>query len=81
MRLLVASWAARKPTIRAVWLIGSRAKQTARPDSDVDLAVAYRLPANVATDYWQHNDWAVELETLLDLPVHVLSARRKHAIV
>ena len=36
---VVATWAEKYPDIRRVWLYGSRVKGTARPDSDLDIAV------------------------------------------
>ena len=33
------AWAAGKPFVRRLWIYGSRAKGTARPDSDLDMAV------------------------------------------
>jgi predicted nucleotidyltransferase len=72
----VASWAATKPTIRAVWLIGSRAKGTHRPDSDVDLAAAY-IPAPDFTEFfYDRKNWTAELRALIPLEIHLLTCRR-----
>jgi uncharacterized protein len=35
----VARWAAENPDVRRVWVFGSRAKDTHRPDSDIDIAL------------------------------------------
>jgi len=35
----IAQWAAERPEVRRVWIFGSRAKGTHRPDSDIDIAV------------------------------------------
>ena len=35
----IVTWATRYPAILRVWLYGSRVKGTARPDSDLDVAV------------------------------------------
>ena len=35
----IAQWAAENPEVRRVWVFGSRAKGTHRPDSDIDIAV------------------------------------------
>lgn len=35
----IAQWAAQHPQIRRVWVYGSRAKGSHRPDSDIDIAV------------------------------------------
>jgi predicted nucleotidyltransferase len=39
---LLAEWAARHDAVAALWLFGSRAKGTARADSDHDLAIELR---------------------------------------
>lgn len=36
-------WARNEPLIREVYLFGSRAKGTARPDSDADIAVRFNV--------------------------------------
>lgn len=77
LRGIIATWAASHPAIRAVWLIGSRAKGTARPDSDVDLAVAYRPSESFGDDFWQYEDWREELQALIPYPVHLLTCRRE----
>lgn len=43
---------AREPGIVAAWLFGSRARGTARPDSDVDVAVLVDAGTFVAEDAW-----------------------------
>ena len=40
-RLVLAKWAATKPTIKALYVFGSYARGGARPDSDLDLAFAF----------------------------------------
>jgi predicted nucleotidyltransferase len=35
----IAQWAAENPEVRFVWVFGSRAKNTHRADSDIDIAV------------------------------------------
>jgi hypothetical protein len=40
---LIRQWAARTNAVREVWLFGSRAKGTSRPDSDVDIGI-YLMP-------------------------------------
>jgi predicted nucleotidyltransferase len=35
----IRQWAARTPSVQQVWLFGSRARDEAEPDSDVDLAI------------------------------------------
>ena len=53
----VREWAAGRPDVRAVGLAGSRARGTARADSDVDLVV---LTHDVAA-YIEADGWAYEL--------------------
>jgi len=40
-----SAWAAQRPDVRALALVGSWARGTARPDSDVDLVLIVRDPA------------------------------------
>jgi len=42
--LKIQDWAARTRAVLEVWLFGSRARGTARPDSDVDLAIVLVTP-------------------------------------
>jgi predicted nucleotidyltransferase len=46
------SWARDTNAFDELWLFGSRAKGTSRPDSDVDIAVSL-MPAK------RNNDWAL----------------------
>src|SRR5262245_52709942 len=52
-------WAARTDAISELWLIGSRAKGTAEPDSDVDLAIKF---TPVATETFRA--WKSELKAI-----------------
>jgi predicted nucleotidyltransferase len=54
------AWAQRTNAIAELWLFGSRAKGTSRPDSDVDIAVSLMPPV-------RNHDWA--LATYLALSV------------
>jgi predicted nucleotidyltransferase len=54
------AWAQRTNAIAELWLFGSRAKGTSRPDSDVDIAVSLMPPV-------RNHDWA--LTTYLALSV------------
>jgi predicted nucleotidyltransferase len=51
----IEAWAADKPEVAAVWLFGSRAKGTERPDSDVDLGVVL-MPGEPGHD-WPLGNW------------------------
>ena len=54
-----------EPSVRRVLLFGSRARGTAQPRSDVDLAV--EAPAASARDWLRLTDMAEEAETLLSI--------------
>lgn len=53
----VASWAQAQPDLVAVALVGSRARGSARSDSDLDLVLLSRCPER----YTRSEDWAQEL--------------------
>jgi predicted nucleotidyltransferase len=60
-------WAQRTDAVSELWLFGSRAKGTSRPDSDVDIAVALMPPKGAHDwalgDYFASaRDWRHELE-------------------
>jgi predicted nucleotidyltransferase len=71
---LIRQWAARTNSVREVWLFGSRAKGTSRPDSDVDIAI-YLMPPTTGPDlalalYFAEGDkWQHELARRLGKPV------------
>ena len=46
---LIREWAARTDSVREVWLFGSRAKGTSRPDSDIDIGI-YLMPPTPTSD-------------------------------
>ena len=46
----VLAWAARRPDVRAVALVGSHARGDARPDSDVDLLLLAERPDELVRD-------------------------------
>ena len=49
----VRQWADQDPAVRSVALVGSPARGTARPDSDVDLLILTMRPAALLEDF----DW------------------------
>lgn len=53
----IAGWAAAQPDLVAVAVVGSRARGTARPDSDLDLVILSATPER----YIDGEDWAREL--------------------
>ncbi len=54
---VVTDWARQRPDIRGVALVGSWARDTARPDSDVDLVMLTTRPDH----YTARADWAIPL--------------------
>jgi predicted nucleotidyltransferase len=65
---LIRQWAARTNSVQEVWLFGSRAKGTSRPDSDIDLGIYLMPPTgeSVAALYFAKGDaWQRELAELL----------------
>jgi predicted nucleotidyltransferase len=55
------SWAKDNGNVRELWLFGSRAQGCARPDSDVDLALAL-MPSKGKHDWASGNYLALESE-------------------
>lgn len=81
IRSQVTAWATFKPRVRAVWLIGSRAKGTYGPDSDIDLAVAYRPPSDFSDFFNEAEEWEAELQGLIPHQVHMLTCRPDRELV
>jgi predicted nucleotidyltransferase len=63
-------WASRTDSVRELWLFGSRANDSAQPDSDVDLAIVL-MPPNGKHDWAGgnylacHSAWKRELEAIV----------------
>ncbi|GGD57776.1 type VII toxin-antitoxin system MntA family adenylyltransferase antitoxin [Lacimicrobium alkaliphilum] len=57
--------------VKVLWLYGSRAKNTERPDSDIDLAI--RLPAGCEDKQLVAEELAIEWASELNLPDNTLS--------
>ena len=55
---LLAEWAAHTDAVAALWLFGSRAKGTARADSDHDLAIELR--PKIKDHDWAFGDFVCE---------------------
>jgi predicted nucleotidyltransferase len=55
------AWAAANGNVRQLWLFGSRARGDARPDSDVDIALAL-MPPDGKHDWALGNCFALEVE-------------------
>jgi hypothetical protein len=93
LKAAVTGWAADEPLIRRVYLFGSRAKGTARPDSDVDLAILHGIDPKVATScasniaHWMtwdtHQDrWAADLQVrLARAHVHQIDRESRRRVV
>lgn len=64
----IARWAAEHLEVRRVWLFGSRAKGSHRPDSDVDIAIELEPVADseeTITQWIAHCDsWEAQLQRL-----------------
>lgn len=62
-----AAWARARPDVVALALVGSHARDAARPDSDVDLVVLCRDPAALLADRsWARRFGPVARETVED---------------
>jgi len=71
-------WAAHNDSVRELWLFGSRAKGTSRPDSDVDIALALMPPNGkhnwaLAAYIEFFEDWKSELRAALDWNVSLVA--------
>lgn len=64
---VIRAWAGRTAEVRAVWLFGSRAKGTAGPDSDVDLAIE----CDMADYCFDCEVWTTHLSAELGLVVQI----------
>src|SRR3569623_2040407 len=78
----IQNWAASIPVIKRVWIFGSRARGTARPNSDLDIAVEHdslRGDSNAFTtvigeaENWRH------IQTRVGLTVDLESYSRHHS--
>ncbi|WLB57474.1 nucleotidyltransferase family protein [Bradyrhizobium japonicum] len=66
----LAGWTSNNGSIRELWLFGSRADDTARPDSDVDLGLGLTAPVGdhdwARGNYYALGDqWQRELEAIV----------------
>ena len=76
---IIITWAKKTPEVQAVFLYGSRAKGTAKPDSDVVLALSIKgLEATwrFAKFISHRRGWRAELEAALGLAMQLERARR-----
>jgi predicted nucleotidyltransferase len=78
---IIITWAKKTPEVQAVFLYGSRAKGTAKPDSDMVLALSIKgveATCRLAKFISHRRAWRAELEAALGLPVQLSRARRAH---
>ena len=76
---VIRTWAAGNENVAEMWLFGSRAKGTARPDSDVDLALVLvpGTPGDPGTDWPEGNyqalgdRWEADLTAAIRHDVHL----------
>jgi predicted nucleotidyltransferase len=67
-------WAANNESVQELWLFGSRAKGTATPKSDVDLALIFMQETDntnwALAKYIEEGDlWRKQLERIVGLPI------------
>jgi predicted nucleotidyltransferase len=74
----ISHWAASQPDIVEVFLSGSRAKGTAKPESDLDIGVVIRSddPEEDVYTLWFFNadQWRAELAALVPVKVDLQTA-------
>ena len=71
LRSTLAAWAQSKPTIKTLYVFGSRAKGTAGPDSDLDIAFDFvdGVDDELAELIENAGAWKAELFKLTGLPI------------
>ena len=66
------NWAAHNDSVRELWLFGSRAKGTSRPESDVDIALMLTPDTSAMMNYNDSFDeWKDELRAIVGRDVSV----------
>ena len=65
----LAGWAADRPEIAELWLYGSRVKGSARPDSDLDIAVLLTSASDLSKVIRQARSLEDSLQGILPVPV------------
>ena len=69
----LSDWAEQNPKVRRVWVFGSRAQGTHRPDSDLDIALELEPVADSEETLvvWLANSerWRTQLQERISLPV------------
>jgi hypothetical protein len=72
LRQVIASWAAGEAAIEGIWLVGSRAWGSPRPDSDWDLYL--KMPADDYATGTMFCEWDDAVARLTGLKTHLISA-------
>ncbi len=71
----LGAWARQRPGICRLWIFGSRARGTHRPNSDLDIAFEIdRLQSDAAAEEFQTQvrpAWVSDLSALFGLKVHL----------
>jgi predicted nucleotidyltransferase len=71
-------WAASNGSVLELWLFGSRAKECAREDSDIDIALLLMPPDGdhnwALGNFFAHfDDWKAQLSDAVDWPVSLVA--------
>ncbi len=83
-RARVVAWAAGELLVTGVWFFGSRAKGTAKPDSDLDIAFTTAANGNetaYTVAFFNQDRWRTELQALLPVNVHLQHAEPDDVVV
>lgn len=72
---ILRTWGSSKPFVRRLWLYGSRVKGTARPDSDLDVAVEIDSIGSDQSMYtsfhYEAATWSSEIQPHISYPLHL----------
>jgi len=72
----LVKWAASRPFVIRMWILGSRARGDSSPDSDLDVAIEIEpirpSDANAYSSYCaRHQGWHAEIQPYLSLRLHL----------
>ena len=72
---ILLDWASSKPFIVRLWVFGSRARGTHRPDSDLDVAVQVESRRRHESAYTlfvcEHQSWQADLQSQFTVKIHL----------
>ena len=79
----ISTWAENRSEVQEVYFYGSRVRGGYRPDSDLDVAVIIEGDdgLSLATWFFDGRDWADELNSLVDVEVHLEMATESDGTV